>query len=61
MTPPHAARQLRALLRAVCPSVIALNAIVSRQHATIVMNTPGQPQRSAIQPTPVPATADPNT
>ncbi len=51
----------RLTLCTVCPSVIALNAIVSTQHATIVTNTPFQPQRSAIQPTPVPAIADPKT
>jgi hypothetical protein len=43
------------------PSVIATNTIVSTQQATIVMNTPFQPQWSAIQPTPVPAIAEPNT
>ena len=46
---------------ALWPSVIALKAIVSRQQATIVMKTPSHPHRSAIHPTPVPATADPNT
>ena len=35
--------------------------MVSTQQATMVMNTPFQSQRSAIQPTPVPAIADPNT
>ena len=35
--------------------------MVSTQHATIVTNTPFQPQWSAIQPTPVPAIAEPNT
>ena len=41
--------------------VIALNTIVRTQQTTIVMNTPFQPQRSAIQPTPVPAIAEPKT
>jgi hypothetical protein len=40
---------------------MALKTIVRTQQATIVMNTPFQPQWSAIQPTPVPATADPKT
>jgi hypothetical protein len=43
------------------PSVSALQAIVSRQQAIMVANTPPQPQRSAIQPTPVPAIDEPNT
>jgi hypothetical protein len=51
----------RLWLVAVWPRVIALNAIVSTQHTTIVTKTPFQPQWSAIQPTPVPATAEPNT
>ena len=37
-------------LCALWPSVSALNAIVSRQQATIVVKTPFQPQWSAIQP-----------
>jgi len=41
--------------------VSALKNIVSRQQATIVMNTPFQPQWSAIHPTPVPAIAEPKT
>ena len=46
----------RVELSALWRSVSALKAIVSRQQATMVMNTPFQLQRSAIQPTPVPAT-----
>ena len=42
-------------------SVSALKAIVSTQHTIIVPNTPPQPHWSAIQPTPVPAMAEPNT
>ena len=57
--------QLRAVslapLTAVCPSVIALKTMVRTQQATIVMNTPFQPHTSAIQPTPLPAIADPKT
>jgi hypothetical protein len=34
----------REALCARCPRVIALKAIVSTQHATMVMNTPVQPQ-----------------
>jgi len=51
----------RALLSALCGRVRALKNMVSRQQATMVANTPPQPQRSAIQPTPVPAIAEPNT
>ncbi len=43
------------------PRVIALNTIVSRQQTIMVPKTPPQPQWSAIQPTPVPAIAEPNT
>ena len=61
----HDARRLigqaRPWLVARCPSVKAAKTIVRMQHATIVMNTPFHPQLSAIQPTPVPAIADPNT
>ena len=49
------------LLSALCPSVRALKTIVSTQHTIIVLNTPPQPQWSAIQPTPVPAIAEPKT
>ena len=48
-------------LSTVCPSVMALKTIVRMQHTIIVTNTPLQPQWSAIQPTPVPAMADPKT
>jgi hypothetical protein len=41
--------------------VIALNAIVITQQTTIVAKTPVQPQWSAIQPTPLPAIAEPKT
>ena len=41
--------------------VRALKAMVSRQQTIMVPNTPDQPQRSAIQPTPVPAMAEPKT
>jgi hypothetical protein len=41
--------------------VRALKAMVSRQQAIMVPKTPDQPQRSAIQPTPVPAMAEPKT
>ena len=47
--------------RTLADAVIALNAIVNRQHTTIVTKTPAQPKRSAIQPTPDPAIADPKT
>ena len=47
--------------RPVAEASAAMKKIVSRQHATIVVKTPLQPQRSAIQPTPVPAIAEPNT
>src|SRR3954463_11751771 len=43
------------------PSVNALQPIVSRQQTTIVTKTPFQPDRSAIQPTPEPAIAEPKT
>lgn len=43
------------------PSVSALNVIVIRQQTTIVVNTPPQPNWSAIQPTPAPAIAEPKT
>ncbi len=51
----------RSPLSVVWRSVSATNAMLSTQHATIVTKTPFQSQRSAIQPTPVPAMADPNT
>lgn len=51
----------RSALVVLWPSVMATKAIVSTQQTTIVMNTPFQPQWSAIQPTPVPAMAEPNT
>ena len=60
LTPP-AGYDDRLWLVAVWPRVIALNAIVRTQQTTIVMKTPFQPQWSAIQPTPVPAIADPKT
>ena len=60
------ARDLKPLRRAPrsstrWPSVSDRKKIVSTQQATMVMNTPFQSQRSAIQPTPVPAIAEPNT
>jgi hypothetical protein len=36
------------------------NAIAITQQTIMVANTPPQPQWSAIQPTPVPAIAEPN-
>ncbi len=42
-----------------CFSVSDTNAIAITQQKIIVANTPSQPQWSAIQPTPVPAMAEP--
>ena len=43
-----------------CFSVSDTNPIAITQQKIIVVNTPPQPQWSAIQPTPVPAIAEPN-
>ena len=44
-----------------CRSVSDTKVIARTQQATMVTKTPLQSQRSAIQPTPVPAIAEPNT